>query len=260
MSEASSTKTKQAGEDRALPTDIYISRHKTYLSAWDDEIPGHGSKLLEVYNAWRAASAVLEKWRVKDAEINGNSQLTDEGKWAAKRSALADSENRLSRSLEVVLREADDLERREMELKRSAEGSSSDASAEIRAGEIRSWYARLDKEEQLRMLREALDSDDREVLSSLLSAPRAFRLIPEQLQAHIVDTLVKRRAPEKAAALEPKRRAVRTAKLALDRAVRVWETVPFDYMKNVTSGQSQRRPVGDPTLRISARAMLSPRT
>jgi hypothetical protein len=197
-----------------LLTDIYISKNAPYLGTWEDDVPGNGDRLLEVYNAWRSASAMLEEWYERDAEINRDPHLNDDVKWTAKQKTLADYEERLSRLLAVVTRKADELARDEITLKRSLEGSRNDALAEVRAAEIRSWYSRLGMEQQGGVLREALDSDDREVLSALLSAPRAFRLIPELLRRHIVLTLVNERAPE----LEHQRRAIRTAKFALDQA------------------------------------------
>jgi hypothetical protein len=197
-----------------MPAERYAAERTTHLGKWEDEIPGECDKLFDAYDAWRTAGAIIDDWRVRDAEIRRSAHLSDEAKWTTKQQALADYESRLSRLSEAVARQADEVVGEETLLMRSVEGESGDAVTEIRAGEIRSWYSRLNQEQQGRALGEALDSDDREVVQALLSAPRVFKLLPELLRRHLVDTLVKRRAPE----LERKRRAVRMAKAALGQA------------------------------------------
>lgn len=111
------------------------------------------------------------------------------------------------------------------ELEKETSGATlfkSDSPADaVRSAEIRGWFAKIDRAEQISMLHEAVrngDADSMELIAAVVSAPGAMQLIPREIKKALVDAVAERRYPEKIAELNRRRKACEIARFGITRA------------------------------------------
>lgn len=95
-----------------------------------------------------------------------------------------------------------------------------DVKTEIRFREIRDCYAALDDGARLREVGRALDEDDRETLSALLTAPAIRRCLLPEMRSRVEATLLERTFPAELGELNDLRAAIAVASETVDDAVR----------------------------------------
>lgn len=90
-------------------------------------------------------------------------------------------------------------------------GKPADAARTVRDGEIRSWSAAQDRATQTSVVASALAEKDFDTFNAFLSAPKAMRLLPDQIAQHLKRQMLEMQTRRRAATVERKRRVATTS-------------------------------------------------
>jgi hypothetical protein len=208
------------------------------LGTWPGEIPGEADQTFSCYAAWRSANLAIPEWREKDGEINASPRMNDHEKLEAKRRLIAEMEDRMRSVLEILDKTANELDQeKKAHIRCVLAAESTSAATDVRAGEFRLWYYRLDEKERARVIHDAVNDGDRELLVALVSAPRAFRLLPVSVHDHVVQTLITRYQPEQGRTMKRKRAALLAARLVTNRVHGFFQR-KIQFIESLTHGHS----------------------
>jgi hypothetical protein len=204
----------------AIPSIIHDRENPDYLGTFTPDIePAKTDDDRNLYNAHTGIKAVLSSWREREREIDANPHLTEVGKADAKARALPEYEARLKPLEQIITSHGRELGELEDAISNLNMGAST-PQAEIRAGELRAWFAAQPKggeRGQVAILTEALESNNLELLSAVCSANPALRLIDPKIKAAIISALGERQHPKEVALLEVRRRRQEVARFGLER-------------------------------------------
>jgi hypothetical protein len=191
-----------------------------YLGTFTPDIePDKGDPDRNLRNAHEGCRAVLLAWREREKLIDSNPHLTEAGRIDAKAKALPEFEEKLKPLEQVITSHAGEI----TELERTVSNlnmAQPSPQAEIRAGELRSWFAAQPKGGavgQVAILREALETNNLELLHAICSANPALKLVDPKVRSAILSALGERQHPREVALLDLKRKRVEVAQFGLGR-------------------------------------------
>jgi hypothetical protein len=194
---------------------------REYLGVFEDaDIPAPDDPARNLYNAHIGIKNVLRDWREREHLIDINPMLTPAGKTDAKQKALPEFEAKLAPYEKVVAIHEDTVKELELQVGGVYKPGKESPTDAVRAGEIRSWFLKLPKGGrggQVEVLHEALEENDRETLSAILTAPTAMKIIGPEMRAALIAACGEKEYPAETKKLEVARRRVAVAKFGLER-------------------------------------------
>lgn len=191
-----------------------------YLGTFD-EIPPKGDDLENLYHCHVGFGVVLKDFSERERQIMAGPFLNKEGKEDAVQKAVPEFGQRLAHLAPVVEAHEAKVAALEQEVSGATLFKVDDAAGAVRAAEIRTWFSKIDRAEQIAMLHEAVRSDgpdDRELIAAICGAPGAMKIIPAEIRKALIDATAEKRWPAKIAELARRRKAVAVARFGLDRA------------------------------------------
>jgi hypothetical protein len=222
-----------------LTTVVLDRKQPDYLGSFDPaDLPPKGDDDENLINAHTGFGAVLRDWNERCNLIDINPNLSAVGKTDAKAKALPEFEARFKPLDEVLASHEAKAETAEKEISGAQLFKAPDAVAAIRDGEVRGWFAKLPrggKGGQVEIMQAALADNDEELLRAVLGAPRAMKLISDELRTHLIAAVAGVRYPDKIAAVDRQRRRVDVVKFASKRAREVLHnTFPQSMRERIT--------------------------
>jgi hypothetical protein len=202
----------------AVVTSVTLDRSQPeYLGTFTPDIePAIGDPDRNLRNAHEGMKATLSAWRECEREIDANPLLTEAGKAAEKARRAPEYEARLTPFEQITTSHAKEVAELEGKVSDLNMGTSS-PQAEVRLVELRSWYGAQPKENKVSILREALETNNLELLHAIISANPAMRLVDPKVRAAIVGAIGERQHPKEVALLEIKRKRQEVARFGLTR-------------------------------------------
>lgn len=184
-----------------------------YIPAWDLPTDGDFNHLAHVYH-W--GTKALQDFEAENRSIRHRVDLSQVGMNTAVQAAAAKYLSGSAEKRETVNREREGLERAQRAMELAGLKAESEVGTALRAGEVRTWFRSLDGSQRLAALRVALESDDRETMSAILAAPRAFALLDDQFRERLEAVLSERASPVEFERIKQTGRAIALATEALD--------------------------------------------
>jgi hypothetical protein len=210
-----------------------------YLGSFDPaDLPPKGDDAENLVNAHTGYGSVLRDWNERCNLIDINPNLSAVGKLDAKAKALPEFEARFKPLDEVVSKHGAAAEKAEAEISGAQLFKDANPVEAIRAGEVRAWFAKLPrggKGGQVEVLQVAVADNDEELLRAVLGAPRAMKLIGDELRVHLIAAISGARYPKETEAAARARRRVDVVKFAAQRAREVLHnTFPQSMRERIT--------------------------
>lgn len=212
----------ESPESKTTVTSVVLDRSQPeYLGHLDDsDRPPAGDADENLVNAHTGYKATLREWRERERLIDINPMLTAVGKADAKQKAVPEFEAKLTPLDQVVASAEKRVAALEKELSHPDLVAVDDAAAATRAMELRQWFSRLERggpRGQIRVMQEALASNNTELLAALVDANPAMGIVAPEIRTHLIEAIAERHHPEKVSELALRRQRLEIAKFGAQR-------------------------------------------
>ena len=211
------TETPESAAQGSTVSLVLDRNQPDYIPNFDPvDLPEKGDDDENLVNARTGMAATYLTWTDHLRLISINPHLSDLGKADAAQKALPAFEEKL-KPVEQIVESHDERVKKDKRGLLPDLGPAKDAASEVRAEGLRRWFSEQPKDKHVGIMRRALEDNNRELLSALISANDAMDLIHPKVKESLITTLIERDHPDVVAKLAVRERRVAVAKAALQR-------------------------------------------